>query len=134
MTLRQIASRAGVALGWLALGLFLLLASPGVRVARADDAEFERFARFAREQAAQQGAPESAAAGDACAARTGREQRAAAAEWMRHVQQLAAARMRPGTPAIEMGGGVLLLNNRGYNYGPGPLADAAQLEADLRLR
>jgi hypothetical protein len=132
MSLRGIASRAGVAAGWLALGISLLLASPGVRTARAEDpGEFERFVRFTGEGAAPDAA--AAVAGEACQARSGVESRRAAIAWMREAQLRAAAQMRPGTPGVDLGNGVVLLNNRGYNYGPGPMVDAAQLEAELRL-
>jgi hypothetical protein len=131
MSLRGVTSRVVVAGGWLALGISLLLASPGVRTARAEDpGEFERFSRFM----GQGSAPDAASAGgEACQTRSGAESRRAAIALMREAQLRAAAQMRPGTPGVDLGNGVVLLNNRGYNYGPGPLVDAAQLEAELRL-
>lgn len=131
MTVRRIVPRAAAVAGWVALAASLLLASPGVRVARADDAaEFQRFERFSR---GEQAAP-SVRSGASCQAAAGLQRRMAAAEWMRKVQQMAAAQMKPGTPAVDMGNGLVLLNNRGYNYGPGPQVDTARIEREMRGR
>lgn len=107
----KLSRRVGNTGGAACLIAALLLLSPGVRVVRAED-----------------GAPVSVApvATIAPAAPT--------AYPTVHVDDVENAR-RPGVPAIEIAPGVLVLNTRGYNYGPPPTPlapEAMKQESDPR--
>ena len=104
-------------LGSLALVGTLVLLSPGVRAVRADD-----------------GAPPSeislAADGPTCEAGTvsGREE---VVEYLRQIQRLQLEQMAT-SPDAAAGGGFVVLNNRGYNYGPTGVAFPGAIEFESR--
>ncbi len=104
-------------LGSLALVGTLVLLSPGVRAVRADDA-----------------APPSesslAADGPTCEAGTvsgGQE----TVEYLQHIQRLQLEQMAK-SPDTAAGGGFVVLNNRGYNYGPAGVALPGAIELESR--
>ncbi len=100
------------ALGLLALAALLLLASPGVRVARAEPA-----------------APEA----PVCAAEAGRDGALEVAELLERLRREAAAGP-PLAAAGAEGESLVPLNGRGYNYGAAPSGDAAALRQELEAR
>ncbi|MGH0036218.1 MAG: hypothetical protein ACQGVK_14425 [Myxococcota bacterium] len=113
------------ALGTLAVAGALLLAWPGVHVARADSqpqgAEFERFMSFVGES------PRAAApAADTCNAGKGLQAAEAGVSQVmaRMKRQAREAEMRAKVEGDRPA--VIMLNARGYNYGAAPDA-AAQL-------
>jgi hypothetical protein len=103
-------------LGSLALVGTLVLLSPGVRAVRADAA-----------------APPSesslAADGPTCEAGTvsGGEE---VVEYLQHIQRLQLEQM--ATSPAAAGGGFVVLNNRGYNYGPAGVALPGAIEFESR--
>lgn len=94
-------------LGSLALAGALALLSPGVEVVRADDGP---------------GAAANASSSDGltCEAGTinGGEE---VAEYLRRIQQLQIEQMNRTAPIGDTDGEAIVLNNRGYNYGPANL-------------
>jgi hypothetical protein len=104
-------------LGSLALVGTLALLSPGVRAVRADAS-----------------APPSESSLDAdgptceAGAVTGGEE---VVEYLRHLQRLQLEQMA-SSPDVADGAGFVVLNNRGYNYGPGGEAVPRAIEFESR--
>jgi hypothetical protein len=103
-------------LGILALAGTLALLSPGVRAVRADDAASAESSL--------------AAEGPTCQAGTvsnGQE----VVEFLQLIQRLQLEEMAASPGATDPGGDFVVLNNRGYNYGPAGVAlpDAIELES-----
>jgi hypothetical protein len=126
-TSERISTGLGRVLALVALGVALLLSWPGVRAVRADEpdmtpvgaADLPLWPADAADTAAD-------AAAEAC-------DDAGAGGAPRADPGAAAARpvptppvMRPGQPGVEARPGVVLLNNRGYNYGGSAGPDPAQ--------
>jgi hypothetical protein len=95
-------------LGSLALAGTLALLSPGVAVVRADDSHAE--ATLA-----------SSSDGATCEAGTinGGDEATAI---LRRIQQLQIEQMKRSAPTEDSDGEAIVLNNRGYNYGPADMA------------
>ena len=105
-------------LGGLALAGSLALLSPGVHVVRADDAA----------------APaESAASADGPTCEAGTVNGGAqVAEYLQKIQQLQRERTAASPETAADAGGFVVLNNRGYNYGPAPVTFPAAVELEDR--
>jgi hypothetical protein len=105
-------------LGSLALAGTLVLLSPGVRAVRADDASAPTASSLAAD-------------GPTCEAGTvsgGQEVEAILQQIQRRqLEQMAAS---PNAP--DAGGGFVVLNNRGYNYGPAGSALPRAIELEGR--
>jgi hypothetical protein len=119
--------------GLLAFSATLLLSTPGIRVARADEAagEFERFVEFSASESAR--ADEPGRASSSCAA--GKRDRAAIAQQLALAMKAltAQAAARAAEPGKGPAAGVQPLNGRGYNYGDAPLpVDTAALRFEAR--
>ena len=98
--------------GSLALLATFVLALPGVKAVRADD----------------HGTPLASSDGPTCSA-PGPEARLANADAaLEQIRRQVAAQVDPAA-----GGGIIVLNNRGYNYGPANSLDRAALDLE-RLR
>ncbi|MCG8588267.1 MAG: hypothetical protein MJE66_03175 [Proteobacteria bacterium] len=129
MTLRQ---QWTTALGLLALGWVLALTGPGVKLARADGdpAEFDRFLAHV-DQPAQAAAPVAripvAAASASCDATRQASHQVTLQQAMLQMRQRIAALQAEAAKDPEKRG-VVMLNNRGYNYGPPPGIDPALLQ------
>jgi hypothetical protein len=105
-------------LGGLALVGTLALLSPGVRAVRAD-------AGYTSD------ASSLAADGPTCEAGTvngGPE----IVEFLQHVQRLQIEKMAASSDSSEAGGDFIVLNNRGYNYGPAEMALPRAIELENR--
>ena len=105
-------------LGSLALAGTLALLSPGVQAVRADDASDPAEASVASE-------------GPTCEAGTvsgGQE----IVEYLRHVQRLQVERMAARPDATDAAHDFIVLNNRGYNYGPAEVAFPQPIELESR--
>lgn len=111
-------------LGSLALAGTLLLLSPGVRVVQADD-----DATPSENSAA---ASESSAAADGptceAGAVTGGQE---IVEYLRHIQRLQIEQMA-ASPDAAADGDFVVLNNRGYNYGPAGMSLPGAIEFESR--
>ena len=94
-------------LGGLAVAGMLALLSPGIEIVRADDGA------VAAESV-------SGSEGMACEGGTisGTEE---VAEYLRRIQQLQVEEMKQAAPTGDAGDEAIVLNNRGYNYGPANL-------------
>jgi hypothetical protein len=84
--------------GWLAVAALLLLTSPGVRLVRADADVLVS----------------EVPAGPSC---SGRSSASIEADLARYIQE---ARRAAETDPAKAGDDVVVLNGRGYNYGPAP--------------
>lgn len=105
-------------LGSLALAWTLALLSPGVRVVRADGA-----------------VPPSASASDADGPTCEADSAGAGdevAEVLLHIQRLQIERMAASAGADPSDGGIVVLNNRGYNQGPPDLSLPSAIELEHR--
>ena len=104
-------------LGSLALAGTLALLSPGVRAVRADDAASSESS--------------IAAEGPTCEAGTvsgGQE----ITEFLQLIQRLQLERMAASPDAADAAGDFVVLNNRGYNYGPTGVALPGPIELESR--
>ena len=104
-------------LGSLALVGTLVLLSPGVRAVRADDAAPPPELSLAAD-------------GPTCEAGTvsgGQE----IVKYLQHIQRLQLEQMA-ASPDAAAGGGFVVLNNRGYNYGPAGVALPGAIEFESR--
>lgn len=105
-------SRAASAGGLFCVAATFLLAAPGVRIARAED-------RPARPAASPTAAPSSAPTLSAAPPPAPAPSEAPKASPFVKAEDVEQAR-RPGVSGIETAPGIVVLNTRGYNYGPPP--------------
>jgi hypothetical protein len=105
-------------LGSLALVGTLVLLSPGVRAVRADDASAPAESSLAAD-------------GPTCEAGTvsGGQEIVGA---LQHIQRLQLEQMAASPNAPDAGGDFVVLNNRGYNYGPAGVALPVAIELESR--
>ena len=102
-------------LGWLALAAFVALLSPGV-------------VTFASAEALVSALPE----GPSCSADGPGDAEQVSAQLAHWIEQVR-AQTAQGGHGPEVQGDVVLLNGRGYNYGPAPSPDPGLIEAERRL-
>jgi hypothetical protein len=105
-------------LGSLALVGTLALLSPGVQAVRADDDATPAESSLAAD-------------GPTCEAGAvsgGQE----IAEFLQHIQRLQREQMAASPDATDAGGDFVVLNNRGYNYGPAGVALPRAIEIESR--
>jgi len=105
--------------GFLSLAATLLLSSPGVKLVRAEDADTPPV------PAAAEGLSSAAAEGPSCRA-DAPPAAPAVAELIAQARQQAASRVSSSSEDF------VVLNNRGYNYGPPPAIESGLLEAGRR--
>ncbi len=105
-------------LGSLALVGTLVLLSPGIRAVRADDTSAPAESSLAAD-------------GPTCEAGTvsGGQQ---ILEYLQHIQRLQLEQTAASPPASDAGGDLVMLNNRGYNYGPVGMALPGAIELESR--
>jgi hypothetical protein len=102
--------------GSLAVALTLALLSPGVDVVRADDAAV---------------ADAAAAEGPTCEASAVNDGHVIV-DRLQHIQRLQIERMAASAVASDTPGDFVVLNNRGYNYGPAGVADPGAVGRESR--
>ncbi|MBK7949510.1 MAG: hypothetical protein IPK00_12400 [Deltaproteobacteria bacterium] len=123
---QRVASIAGA----LCVVASLSLSSPGVRIARAED----RSAPATANATAPSPAPASGPAASPVAPPASPPSAAPKASPFVKAEDVEEAR-RPGVSGIETAPGVVVLNTRGYNYGPPPTPLAPEaLEQEKRAR
>jgi len=105
-------------LGSLALVWTLALLSPGVRAVRAEDGAAPAESSVAAD-------------GPSCeagAVNGGRE----IVEYLQHIQRLQLERMAASSDSSDAGADFVILNNRGYNYGPASVTFPEAIELESR--
>lgn len=118
-----IATATARLLALLLLAAALLLSLPGIRAVRADEPDMTPvgpgdFARLVGPDDAPPAAP-AESCGEV-------DTHPAVAEHAPRPVALPAPAMQPGEPGVEVRPGVVVLNNRGYNYAPTQGPDPAQ--------
>jgi len=104
-------------LGSLALAGTLLLLSPGVRLVQADDAA-----------SAESSATDEGPVCEAGTVSGGQE----VVDFLQLIQRLQLERMAASPDAADADGDFVVLNNRGYNYGPSGVVLPAPIELESR--
>lgn len=112
--------RLGDVTGLVCLMASLSLLSPGVRAVRADDAALMSVDPELVAAAARAGRPEASPAPALVAPREAAPAPAAPASNPFVPVAEAERASRPGVSGVEIQPGVVVLNTRGYNYGPPP--------------